>query len=323
MRVLITGATGFLGSHLCRQMVNQGHIVSVFTRPASEAAALKGLPVKRLLGDITDLDSVKQAVQGQEWVIHAAASVMGDETRHTQVNVAGAQHVARACREEGISRLVHVSSVATIGIANDLHHPADESFPFNLENSGLTYHLSKRQAEEQVLGEVAKGLDAVIVNPGSIKGPYGTQYRGAEIARTVQRIPVVPYFTGGICVVHVEDVVEGILAALERGVAGQRYILGGENLTFRALGQRAANALHLRRRFVPLPAVVTGLAAVALKPWSRLRGQPPWITYATHYCASRYQFYDSSRAHQALGYKPRDFDAILYECLSSTGLSRQ
>jgi nucleoside-diphosphate-sugar epimerase len=168
---------------------------------------------------------------------------------------------------------------------------------------------------------VAKGLDAVIVNPGSIKGPYGAQYRGAEIVRTVRRTPVVPYFTGGICVVHVEDVVIGIIAALERGITGQRYILGGENLTFKALGQRAARALNLQRRFVPLPAVVTGLVALALKPWSQLKSQPPWITYATHYCASRYQFYDSSRALKVLGYQPRDFDAILLECLSLTDLS--
>jgi dihydroflavonol-4-reductase len=98
-------------------------------------------------------------------------------------------------------------------------------------------------------------------------------------------------------------------------VSGQRYILGGENLTFRALVERTAGVMNLRRRFVPVPSIITGLAAMLLEPWGHLRNRRPRITYATHYCASRYHFYDSRKAHKALGYAPRDFMAILHECL--------
>jgi dihydroflavonol-4-reductase len=163
--------------------------------------------------------------------------------------------------------------------------------------------------------EVARGLDAVIVNPASIFGPHGTQYRGAEMMRKVRQTQVLPYFTGGLCAVHVQDVVQGTLAVLERGMSGQRYILGGENLTYRALAARTAGVMNLRRRFVPVPPIITGLAAMLLEPWGHLRNRRPRITYAVHYCASRYHFYDSSKARKALGYAPRDFMAILHECL--------
>jgi len=296
-------------------MVSDGHTVRVLTRPDSELTILNGLPVERVIGDITNFESVTFAVLDQDWVIHAAANVVADPARYIKVNVEGTRNVASACRREGIKRLVHVSSVAAIGLSNDPSRPAGEGFKFNLDGSGLAYHLAKRQAEEEVMAEVGKGLEAVIVNPGSIKGPYGAYYRGAEIASTVRRMRIVPYFLGGICVVHVDDVVDGIVAAQARGVSGERYILGGENLSFKALAQRTAQAMHLERRFAPLPSVVTGIAAAVLQPWSRLRGRQPWITYATHYCASRYQFYDSGKACKRLGYAPRNFAAILDECL--------
>jgi len=315
MKVLITGATGFLGSHLVRRMVGDGHTVRILTRPDSDLTILNGLPVERVIGDVSNFETVKLAVRDQESVIHAAAVVTGESRRQYRVNVEGTRNVAKVCREEGTARLIHVSSVGAIGIPNDPLRPASERFKFNLDGSGLSYHLAKRQAEEEVMAEIAKGLNAVIVNPSSIKGPYGSYYRGAEIARTVRRMPIVPYFLGGICVVHVDDVVDGIVAAQARGVSGERYILGGENLSFKTLGQRAAKAMNLKRRFTPLPSIVTGLAASVLEPLSRLQSRQPWITYDTHYCASRYQFYDSSKACKELAYAPRAFDAILDECL--------
>lgn len=315
MRVLITGATGFLGSHLCRRMVVEGHDVRILARSSSDNTTLEGLSLDRVIGDITDPESVRTAVQDREWVIHAAADLNDrrwNQSWQIKVNVEGTRNIAQACRAEGVRRLLHVSSVAAIGIPTSPQHPANEEFPFNLEHTGLTYHLTKRQAEKEVMTEVARGLDAIIVNPADVKGPHGTQYRGAEIVRAVRRAPVVPYFSGGICVVHVQDVVEGILAALLQGATGQRYILGGENLTFRALAERAAKTMGLGRRFIPVPRMVTGPAAMILEPWGLLWNHRPWIRYTI---ASRFQFYDFSKACMALGYAPRDFSAILDECL--------
>jgi dihydroflavonol-4-reductase len=318
MRVLITGGTGFLGLHLCRRMVADGHDVRALVRPTSDCSKLADASVETVTGDVTDRESLERAARDREWVVHAAAN-LADWGRtgglQMKVNVDGTRLIAQVCRTLGVKRLLHVSSVAAIGIPNDAMHPANEDFPFNLEDSGLTYHCSKRRAEEAVMAEVARGLDAVIVNPASVKGPHGSQYRGAEILRTVSRARIVPYFTGGICVVHVHDVVEGILAALERGVSGQRYILGGENLTFRALAERAARVIGVQRRFIPFPPTLTRVAWLTLEPWARMRNRRPWITYAVHHCASRPQFYDSSKARATLQYAPRSFDAILDECI--------
>jgi dihydroflavonol-4-reductase len=167
-----------------------------------------------------------------------------------------------------------------------------------------------------VLSAVEKGLDAVIVNPSAIWGRFGKIYRGAEIARKVRRSSVVPYFTGGICVVHVSDVVDGIIAAWRHGKTGERYILGGENLTLQAIARAAARAQNLRRRFVPVPNLLTGLSAFALESWGRITKTRPRITFTTHYCASRFHYYDSGKAEKELGYSARSFQTILNECLS-------
>jgi dihydroflavonol-4-reductase len=298
-------------------MVKAGHDVRILCRASSKTDALDGLHVERVAGDITDNKIVGQAVDDRQWVVHAAADISywgPNETRQRAVNVEGTRHIASACRTQGVQRLVHVSSVAAIGIPTDPNRPANEEFAFNLEHSGLAYHVSKWQAEQEVAAQVQRGLSATVVNPASVFGPYGAGYRGGDMMRKVLRGHcIVPYFTGGICAVHVQDVVAGIMVALERGQTGQRYILGGENLTYRALAERAAVRMHLRRRFVPLPPAVTGLAAMILEPIGRLRHRRPQVTFATHYLANRFHFYDSGKARTALGYQPRDFDSILDE----------
>ncbi len=316
MRVLITGATGFLGSHLCQRMVEEGYQVRVLCRPTSSFSRLEKLPLEKCIGDVTDIKTVEEAVRGNDYVIHAAANMSywrGDEERQMKVNEGGTRNVAVAAREAGVTRLLHVSSVAAVGLPVDPQRPANEDFHFNLEDSGLSYHISKRRAEDNVLAEVARGLDAVIVNPASIQG----RNRTAGLLQSVRRRPVVPCFSGGNCIVDVQDVVEGIVAALRRGEQGQRYILGGENLTFRMLSEKAARALRLKRRFVTIPPVVTGLCATILEPWGRMRNKPPKMTYMIHYCANRFQYFDSGKARKRLGYAPRDVDAILAEYLQN------
>jgi dihydroflavonol-4-reductase len=316
MKVLITGATGFLGSHLTHRLVHDGHEVTILRRPTSDVAGLESLSVIAVVGDVTDRASLDAAIKGQEVVIHAAADVVyrgGARNYQATVNVEGTRNVVLACRRHRVRRLVHVSSVAAIGILDGPGPPADETFPWNLENSGLGYHGSKRRAEAEVLEGVRAGLDAVVVNPGSICGPFARGFRGREFIEGVVQRPIVPYFLGGRNVVHVGDVVDGIIGALERGETGERYILGGENLTYRRIAELVAGCLGLRRVLVPVPSLITGLAATILEPLGRLTRTRPRITYDIHYCAGRFAFYDSAKARGQFKFAPRPFADIVQE----------
>ena len=314
MKVLVTGATGFLGSHLCPELRRRGFQVTALRRPTSNSESLMGLDLEFRTADFTDADSLVRAVEGHEVVIHAAAKTGEDDEFSNRINSEGTRCVARTCREQGVKRLVHVSSVAAIGIP-PRGTIADEQFPFNLENSNLRYHISKRRAEDAVLDEVARGLDAVIVNPAFIFGPHGNSFRGGDLIYKVRDRRVVPYFLGGLCVVHVDDVVAGIIAALHDGNPGERYILGGENLTYKELLQQSAAAFGLRRHFLPLWPGATGAAAVVMEMWAKLRHQRPRISFALHRWATRMIFYSSAKAQCRLGYQSRPFSAILQECI--------
>lgn len=318
MNILITGATGFLGSHLCRRLVSEGHRVRAFTRPSSDRIWFKDLAIDYAVGDIIDIDSLHRAVENQDIVIHAAAhlSYWGKTRKYqTKVNVEGTRNLCLACVDKQVQRLIHVSSVATVGIPNDPEVPADENFVFNLDNTGLNYHLSKQQAEVEVLSQPDSPLDVVVVNPGTIFGVFGQQFRGSEMVDKVHRSSVVPYFLGGINTVHVEDVVDGICSAIVQGKRGERYILGGENITFRQIAETAAACLGVKRVFVPVPPVVTGLAATIQEQIGALTGRRPRFTHAVHYCAHRFHFYDSQKARNELRYNPRDFKQIVKDYL--------
>jgi dihydroflavonol-4-reductase len=323
VRILVTGATGFLGSHLCCRLVHEGHEVTAFRRLTSDVAPLADLKVHFALGDISEPDSIIRAVQGQEVVIHAAAHLaywrlLKDV--QIQVNVGGTRHVVQACLQQRVSRLLHVSSVAAVGIPVGADQPADETFAFNLEHSGLNYHISKWQAEAEVRKGASLGLDAVIVNPSAVYGPFRARYRGGEFLEKVRRQRVVPYYRGGISVVHVDDVVDGILHTLRSGRRGERYILGGDNLTLRKLATLLARRLELQRTLVPIPGLVTGVAAAILEPFSRFSGKRPRVTRDIHYCSSRFQYYDSGKAKTELGYRPRSAQEIVDDYLDHVDL---
>lgn len=316
MRILITGATGFLGSHLCDRLVKNGHQVNGLVR--SQGDRLRSIHVEPILGDITDIDSLHSAIHDQDWVIHTAAHLSyWNQTRdqQTKVNVKGTHNVLSVCLQHSVKRLVHVSSVAAIGIPPNRHTLADETFQFNLNNSHLNYHLSKWHAETEVLQPNQTCLETVVVNPGTIFGAFDQTFRGGEMIEKVRQSRVVPYFSGGINAVHVEDVVDGICQALQQGRAGERYILGGENVTFRQIVEIAAEQLGVHRWFVPVLPAVTGLAAAIQAPVSQITGNRPRFTHEVHFCAQRFHFYNSQKAKNELGYAPRGFRAIVQNYL--------
>jgi dihydroflavonol-4-reductase len=273
-------------------------------------------------GELHDSERLSLASRNQDVVIHTAADIRGwvsDPEPQVRANVGGSRNVALACLTTGIGRLIHVSSVSAIGIPlND--SPATEDFEFNLREPRFAYHISKKKAEEAVLETVRDGLDAVIVNPASIFGPFaaappgGPAYRGSEIMRKASGRRIVPVFAGGRCIAHVQDVVDGILAAIEHGKTGERYILGGDNVSFRQIAESSSRARKQRSTLVTVPAWCSELLAPLAAGVSRIRGELP--RFAVHHADGRFQYYSSEKARTWLGYSPRPFEAILEECLA-------
>jgi dihydroflavonol-4-reductase len=315
VNVLLTGATGFLGVPLARRLVADGHDVRALRRPTSDVAPLADLDIEWITGDVTDPAGVAAAVAGREWVVHAAVAATGERRTQMSVNVTGTRLLAEASLAAGVRRFLHVSSIAAIGIPTN-GRAADERHQFNLSDPPFTYHVSKHRAEAEVLSCAARGLDAVLVNPANIFGPDGEGYRAPPMVARVRRQRFVPVYSGGACLVHLNDVVDGIIAALLRGVSGERYILGGENVTYRELARRSAHAMGLRRMVVSVPPLVTGPVAAILEPMARLAKRRPKITREVHVLAARRMFYDSSKAGAELGYAPRGAGEILHESIA-------
>lgn len=256
MPIFVTGGTGFLGINLVRMLVSRGHRCRLFVRPTSSRLGLDLGGIEFVHGDITDRHSLQRAMDGCDRVFHLAAWVeitpwgMSEARR---VNVEGTRNVVEAALETGIERLVHTSSVATIG-SGSLDHPADETTECAVRDCHTPYYQTKREAEEVVLDAVDRGLDAVIVNPTYLVGPWDAKLgAGRMLTQAVAgRLRIVPR-RGGINFVDVRRVAEGQWLALEKGRTGRRYILGGENLSYRAFLDRIAKLSGVDVARMPMP----------------------------------------------------------------------
>jgi dihydroflavonol-4-reductase len=303
VQILVTGATGFVGGQLAAELVRRGDTVRVLRRANSNLTGLDGLPVEHVIGDILEPDAVARAIEGCERVFHVAAVSTYLRTTKEQlyrVNVEGTRIVMEACRRAGVPRVVHTSSVAAIGVPRD-GVPADEEMPFDAFSAGWAYADSKHRAEAEVQRAVQAGLAAVIVNPAAVVGP-GDHYLVASAAIELARRqpPLVP--PGGVCVVDVAAVVAGHLLAAERGRVGQRYILGGENLTNMQIMHMICEIAHLRKPIGALPKGLLGPAASVVDLFNRVSGRPPTISGEQLRLAVNRVYYDSSKAVRELGY---------------------
>jgi len=304
LKVLVTGGAGFVGSHLAAALVARGDRVRVLRRANSCLIALERLPVEHAIGDILDETAVAAAVTGCELVFHVAALSSYWRARPEdvyRVNVEGTRIVMDACVRAGVPRVVHTSSVAAVGIAQN-GGPANEDTPFDRISATFVYADSKHRAEAEVYRAIERGLDAVIVNPAAVIGAGDHHLISSstvvEFAR--RNVPAVP--AGGMCVADVAAVVHGHLAAAERGRVGERYILGGENLTHRQL---AEIIVGLAGRPIPrftIPRWALGPAAVAVDAFNRVSHRPPVVNGEQIRLSGVDFFFDSSKAVRELGY---------------------
>jgi len=311
---LITGANGFIGSHLTRFLASRGEKVRVLVRPQSDLRSLPGLPVEIARGDLRDATSLLAALRDVERVYHLAADYRlwaANPQEIYESNVTGTRNLLEAAQQAGIKRFIHTSSVGTI-IA---HHPQklpDEQTNLRLSDMIGHYKRSKLLAEQQALEAARAGQPVVIVNPTTPVGPG--DWKPTPTGRIIQdflngQMPA--YVDTGLNLVAVEDVARGHWQAAERGQVGERYILGDRNMTLKEILAILSTISGLPMPRVRLPLAVPYLASLADSFVSRLLRRPPRIPMEGVRLAGHKMYVDCSKAKQALGFQPGAVEAAL------------
>ena len=323
-QVLVTGGTGFVGSRLTQELVRKGHRVKVLARPGSSRRALLGIDPTRfevVEGDVTIGHTVYRALSGCDRLFHVAAEFKIWDRRPSKIldaAIVGTRETLRAAEKRGIERVVVTSSTAAVGATKDPTE-MDETFAFNREGSA-PYIAAKRRAEELALEMADRGLPVVVVNPATILGPGDYKPTpSADLLLTFLRwnLPFgFPYTPGGFSVVDVDDVVSGHISAMERGRIGQRYILGGTNVTVRELFVMLSEITGLRGPGLACPPGLVVLGGALSELYGRFSRTTPQLTYkfARDYIGS-YVWVTSRKAETELGYTHRPVRVTLARAL--------
>lgn len=305
MKVLVTGAAGFIGSHVTRTLVEQGFEVRALHLPNENLYNIKGLDVETMAGDITNPEDMRKACSGCQRVFHLAAIYalwMKDPHLMRKVNVDGSRIVLEAAKAEGVERVVYTSSIARFG-GQGLHQQATELSPFALANSGSLYAITKAEGHEIAVEAARNGQDVVIVAPTGPIGPgdIGPTPTG-KLLLTCAKAPIVtlPPTRSNFC--DVRDIAQGHVLAAEKGRAGESYLLGHRDLSIRELAEITMSVLGVKRRIVTIPfalAELTGKAAY----WhsNNISEKPPIITHHAVAIARKGLTADCSKAVSELG----------------------
>lgn len=313
VRVMLTGATGFLGLSVTRVLAEHGHELHFLLRRTSRADLISQYAARIYTLEITDPVALNAAAVGMDAIVHLAADLSHwshHRDRIYRTNVVGTRVVAEAAKTVGIPRVLHVSSIAAVGYSAD-GNPVDESAPNNFVPLELLYHESKRLAEEEAFDARRYGVSVTVVNPGVLYGPRPLTHTFGHTMLELAAGKVPGHPTGGLSIADVEDVAAAFPAALERGRDGERYILAGANVTYREAFERQAAAAGATYAGRALPAWFLAAAARAFELRSRFSGIEPRLTIDNATIAPLRMWYDSGKAARELGYAPRPLEATL------------
>jgi dihydroflavonol-4-reductase len=305
MKALVTGATGFIGGNLVRELLGDGAQVRVLARPGSDRTVLEDLNVEVAEGDVTDPASLRPAVEGCDAVFHVAAWYAywpRDHQRAYRVNVEGTTNVLRVAAEKGVQRVVHTSSVSTVGLETG-GSPADENTTLDPRHLAAGYKRSKYEAEQEALRAHRDGLPVVIVNPSAPVG--GWDPKPTPTGRVIVDFlkgRMFGYLNTGLNVVHVRDVARGHILALEKGKPGERYILGNRNMSLQEIFETLGRIAGRRppRLQVPYWAAL-GFAHMDEAIEGRLLRRTPRATVTEVRLAKRKMYFSAEKAVRELG----------------------
>ncbi|MGO9648396.1 MAG: hopanoid-associated sugar epimerase [Terriglobales bacterium] len=315
MLAFVTGATGFVGSHVARVLAEQGADLRLLVRASSDTSNIESLNAERALGDLRDPASIEKAMAGCDSVFHVAADYrlwVRDPEQMYRANVEGTRTILDAARKNRVRRVVHTSSVATMGFTSN-GQLADENSPVKLESMIGPYKRSKFMAEQLALKAGASGMDVVVVNPTT---PVGEQdIRPTPTGRIVvdflkKKFPA--YVDTGLNLVDVRECARGHLTAFEKGRSGERYILGGENLTLKQILDKLAAITGLPSPRVRVPyvlALATGVVDEVVT--GRILGREPRATIDAVRMGRKKMFVSSAKAERELGWNSSSVDGAL------------
>jgi dihydroflavonol-4-reductase len=307
MLAFVTGATGFVGSHVARALADQGADLRLLVRASSSTKNIAELKGDLVTGDLRDPASLEKAISGCDTVFHVAADYrlwVRDPEEMYRANVEGTRAILEAARKSGVRRVVYTSSVATMGFTSD-GKPANEDSPVSIGNMIGPYKRSKFMAEQVAIEAANSGMDVVIVNPTT---PVGDRdIKPTPTGRIVvdflkKKFPA--YVDTGLNLVDVTECAGGHIAALEKGRRGERYILGGENLTLKQILDKLAAITGLPSPSVRVPyvlALATGVVDEIVT--GRIRGREPRATIDAVRMGRKKMFVSSAKAERELGWK--------------------
>src|SRR5437867_1449270 len=307
MMVLVTGATGFIGSHVAQALAAQGADLRLLVRPSSRMENIASLNAERVAGDLRDPDSLKRAMQDCEFVFHVAADYrlwVRDPDQMYRCNVEGTRAIIRAAQEGGVRRVIYTSSVATMGFTKT-GHVATETSPVSIKDMVGHYKRSKFMAEQIAIEAGKNGSNVVVVNPTT---PVGEQdIKPTPTGRIIvdflkRKFPA--YVATGLNVADVKEVARGHLLAMEKAIPGERYILGGENFTLKQILDQLSAITGLPSPRLKVPhAVALGFAVFDQFFTGTIMGQEPRATIDAVRMGRKKMYASSAKAEHELGYK--------------------
>lgn len=309
-RALITGVTGCVGSNLAAALIEKGIEVVGLCQPDAPTLAIENLNITRFTGDVCDPDSLQRPFEGVDWVFHVAA--IADDWRHPaeriyRVNVQGTHNVLDAARRAGVRKFVLTSSAASLGLPRPGKVFLDETCEFNLRPADWVYAHSKVLAEQALREAVQDGLDAVSVLPTAILGPADMSFISGQLIVRACKGQMFPFPDGGVNYIDVRDVAEAQIQAALRGQTGERYLLGGHNISHLHCLGTISDVLRIPIQYVHTPSFVLPLMGGVLGAAQSMGLRVP-IDRQRIRMSREYMYYDNAKAVTELGLAPRPID---------------
>lgn len=318
MKVLVTGATGLLGSNVVRVLIEDGHSVVVLLRKISaEHPTLKGLDIEQYQGDICDPGSIEAAMNGVDCIIHTAAKTGLNPARSSEywkANFEGTKNIVEVALKYRVKRLVHVGTANSFGSGGILS-PGTELNGYDNHKFGFDYMDSKRKAQEYVLDAVQnRGLNAIIVNPTMMIGRYDSKPSSGRMIMAIYNKEIPAKTKGGRNYLAVKDAARATVNALQMGRVGECYILGGHNLSYSEAYDIMGDVVGVKPPRITLPNVLVRLFGILVSFFAKLFGFTPNITREIARISCEYDYYNSLKAQKELGLHVSSFKEAVKDC---------